>query len=225
MRAEGEQTSMPQIFHRSMNTISRVSIFGAVFFIAGILAIAMLLLRSPYATYQGVVREQPLQFSHRHHVGDDGIDCRYCHTSVETSAFAGIPATQVCMNCHTQIWANAPELEPVRASWRTGQSLFWNRVSDLPDFVYFNHSAHVNNGVGCVTCHGEVDRMNLMFKAQTLTMEFCIQCHTNPAKYVRPKDQVFNLHYEPPTDQLALGNQLVQDYHIQSLTSCSTCHR
>jgi hypothetical protein len=216
---------MSQIFHRSMNTFSRVSIFGAVFFAGGVLSIAMLLMRSPYTTFVGVAREQPVQFSHRHHVGDDGIDCRYCHTSVETSAFAGIPSTEICMNCHTQVWANAPALEPVRESWRTGMPIQWNRVSNIGDFAYFNHSIHVYKGVGCVTCHGEVDRMNLTFKTQSMQMEWCMDCHFNPAKYVRPREEVYNLHYQPPINQLALGNQLVQEYQIESLISCSTCHR
>lgn len=216
---------MPQIFHRSTNTFSRVSIFGAVFIAAGILSIIMLIVRSPYTTYVGVARAQPVQFSHRHHVGDDGLDCRYCHTSVETSAFAGIPSTEVCMNCHTQVWANAPALEPVRESWRTGRPIVWERVHDMPDFVYFNHSIHITKGVGCATCHGEIDRMNGIWKTQSMSMEWCMECHFNPAKYVRPKDQVYNLYYQPPANQLELGNQLIQEYKIESLISCSTCHR
>ena len=216
---------MPQIFHRSTNTFSRVSIFGAIFIIGGILAIFMIIQRSPYVTYVGVARTQPVQFSHLHHVGDDGIDCRYCHLSVETSSFAGIPSTEVCMNCHTQVWANSPYLEPVRQSWQTGKPITWERVHDLPDFVYFNHSIHVAKGVGCDTCHGQLDRMNGIWKNQPMSMEWCMECHFNPAKYVRPKDQVFNASYQPPADQMALGNRLVQEYQIQSLISCSTCHR
>lgn len=216
---------MPQIFHRSTNTLSRVSIFGAIFIIGGVLAIFMIIQRSPYVTYVGVARTQPVQFSHLHHVGDDGIDCRYCHTSVEVSSSAGIPSTEVCMNCHTQVWANSPYLEPVRQSWRTGQPITWERVHDLPDFVYFNHSIHVAKGVGCDTCHGQLEQMNGIWKNQPMSMEWCMECHFNPAKYVRPKDQVFNARYQPPGDQMALGNQLVQEYQIQSLISCSTCHR
>ena len=162
---------MPQIFHRSTNTLSRVSIFGAIFIIGGVLAIFMIIQRSPYVTYVGVARTQPVQFSHLHHVGDDGIDCRYCHTSVEVSSSAGIPSTEVCMNCHSQVWANSPYLEPVRESWRTGQPITWERVHDLPDFVYFDHSIHVNKGVGCTTCHGQVDRMPLMWQASSLQMQ------------------------------------------------------
>src|SRR5712692_10486811 len=154
---------MPQIFHRSTNTFSRVSIFGAVFIAAGVLGIFALLVRSSYWTNVGVAVDQPVPFSHKHHVADDGIDCRYCHSSVETSSFAGIPSTQTCMNCHSQIWTNAPLLQPVRDSWKSGRSLVWTRVNDLPDFAYFNHSIHINKGVGCNTCHGPVDRLPLMY--------------------------------------------------------------
>src|SRR5256714_9824854 len=150
---------MAQIFHRSTNLIARVSVvFGlvlAALALGGVLELA----RAPYLTNQNVVRAQPIQFSHKHHVGDDGIDCRYCHTGVETSATAGIPPTKTCMNCHAQIWSLSPTLEPVRESFRTGRSIQWTRVNDLPEFAYFNHSAHVSKGVGCTTCHGPVDRM------------------------------------------------------------------
>src|SRR6059058_457768 len=148
---------MSQIFHHSTNTFARITIFGAVF-ILGFLAWAFSELdRSSYETRATQVREQPVPFSHAHHVGGLGVDCRYCHTTVETSSFAGMPATEVCMNCHRQIWSEAPMLEPVRASYRTGQPLHWNRVYDLPGFVYFDHSIHVAKGVGCVSCHGRVD--------------------------------------------------------------------
>ena len=154
-----------QIFHRSTNFLSRVSIFGAVFFLAILLWLFYDLEASPYTTQQNMARDQPVQFSHAHHVGAIGIDCRYCHTSVEKAAFAGIPPTKTCMNCHSQIWAQIPILEPVRASFRNDTSLEWNRVNDLPDFVYFDHSIHVAKGVGCETCHGRVDKMPLMYQA------------------------------------------------------------
>src|ERR1041384_58662 len=140
--------------------------------------------------------QQPIPFSHKHHVGDDGIDCRYCHQSVETSDFAGLPPTETCMSCHSQIWNNAAMLEPVRASFHTGESISWVRVHDLPDFVYFNHSIHINKGIGCSTCHGRVDQMPLMYKVNTLYMQWCIECHRNPAQFVRPRDQVFNIAYQ-----------------------------
>jgi cytochrome c7-like protein len=230
-----------QIFHRSTNTISRATIFGAIFIVAILLWAAIQFQRSPYVTYAGVARPQPAPFSHQHHVAGLGIDCRYCHTSVETSSFAGIPPTKTCMNCHSQIWTGAPMLEPVRESFRTGKSLVWNRVNDLPDFVYFNHSIHINKGVGCNTCHGPVDRMPLMYNYASLQMEWCLDCHRAPEKYLRPRDQVFNMRYEPPssgkpvmvdgkshTDQLSLGTALVHKYNLRTvadITSCSTCHR
>jgi hypothetical protein len=230
-----------QIFHRSANVISRASIYAGIFTLAGVLWVCIQFQRSPYVTYAGVARPQPAPFSHQHHVAALGIDCRYCHTSVETSSFAGIPPTKTCMNCHSQIWTSAPLLEPVRESFRTGKSLVWNRVNDLPDFVYFDHSIHINKGVGCNSCHGPVDRMPLMFNYASLQMEWCIECHRAPEKNLRPREQVFNMRYQQPTrdvpvvvdgvsytDQLALGKTLVKKYHLRSvmdITSCSTCHR
>src|SRR5690242_2634091 len=166
-----------QIFHRSTNTLSRATIFGSVFVIAALFWAMAQIQRSPYVTYAGVAKPQPVPFSHQHHVTGLGIDCRYCHTSVETSSFAGIPPTSTCMNCHSQIWTNAAMLEPVRASYRTGQPLQWNRVHRLPDYVHFNHSIHVAKGIGCASCHGRIDKMNLVYQASPLTMEWCISCH------------------------------------------------
>ncbi len=216
---------MSQIFHRSANTIARVSIFGAVFFIAGLLGLFAEVNRSPWMTGAQVARDQPIQFSHERHVGGNGIDCRYCHTSVEESSFAGIPPTRTCMNCHSQIFANSPFLEPVRESFRSGRSIQWNRVHDLPDFVYFDHSIHVNKGVGCTTCHGQVDRMPLMWQEKSLQMEWCLDCHRAPERYVRPRDAVFRVDYVAPPNQAELGARLVEEYQIQKLTSCSVCHR
>jgi hypothetical protein len=216
---------MSQIFHRSANTISRVSIFGAVFIVAALLVLFAEVNRSPWVTDARVPREQPIQFSHERHVAGNGIDCRYCHTSVEESSFAGIPPTKTCMNCHSEIFANSPFLEPVRTSFNSNRPLLWTRVHDLPGFVYFNHSIHVHKGVGCTTCHGQVDRMPLMWQENSLQMEWCLNCHRDPARYVRPRDQVFSVDYEPPADQRELGTRLVAEYEIQKLTSCSTCHR
>jgi hypothetical protein len=216
---------MSQIFHRSTNTLSRFSIFGGVFLAAGALWFLLEITRSPYVTNAGVAREQPVPFSHAHHVADVGIDCRYCHTSVEKSATAGIPPTRTCMNCHTQIFSQSTMLEPVRASLRTDTSIEWVKVNDLPDFVYFNHSAHVNKGVGCTTCHGRVDRMPLMWQEKSLQMEWCLDCHRAPEKYVRPQADVFNAAWEAPKNQLEEGRRLVKEYKIRTRTSCSTCHR
>lgn len=216
---------MAQIFHRSTNTFAKVSIFGAVFFIAAIGWLIFELERSSYFTEVGVAREQPVPFSHKHHVAGLGLDCRYCHTSVENSSFAGIPPTKTCMNCHGQIWSDSPALEPVRASLRNDQSIEWIRVNDLADFVYFNHSIHVAKGVGCQTCHGQVDQMPLTWREKTLHMEWCLECHREPEKFVRPKAEVFNMNYKPPADQLRLGGELVEKYKIRKLESCSACHR
>jgi hypothetical protein len=214
---------MAQIFHRSANTISRVTIFGAIFIVGFILWVIGGIIRSPFFTNQGVEREQPVPFSHQHHVAGLGIDCRYCHTSVETSSFAGIPPTQTCMNCHAQIWTSADMLEPVRASFATNTPIKWSRVHRLPDFVHFYHSIHVSKGIGCATCHGRIDKMALTFQAAPLTMQWCIECHRNPELFVRPRDQVFNMSYVP-VKQEEIGPRLVKEYKIQKLTACSTCH-
>ena len=219
---------MSQIFNRHANIYSRLSILAAVGFVAVLGGAVGLLNLSGYNTNQDVFVEQPIQFSHAHHVGGEGFDCRYCHTSVEESAFANIPPTKICMNCHSQIWSNAPILEPVRASFRDNKPLHWTRVHDLPDFVYFNHSIHVRKGVGCATCHGRVDQMPLVYQKATLQMSWCLDCHRNPDKYVRPRDQVYNMAWERPSGDPDLGKRLVEEYKIGSveqLTSCSTCHR
>jgi hypothetical protein len=218
---------MAQIFHPSMNTLAKASIFGAVFIIGVLGWVGWQVDRSPYITQAGVVRDQPVPFSHEHHVNGLGIDCRYCHTSVEHSSFAGIPATKTCMTCHSQIWTNAAMLQPVRDSWNNDVPLRWTRVHDLPDYVYFNHSIHVAKGIGCNTCHGQVDQMPLMYQAASLQMEWCLGCHREPEKYIRPKDQVFNMKYQPPANQMELGKKLVAEYHVrkEQLTNCMVCHR
>jgi hypothetical protein len=216
---------MSQIFHHSMNTISKVTIFGAVFIIAGGLFVWGVIIRSPYVTEAGVVRNQPVPFSHRHHVSGLGIDCRYCHTSVEESSFAGIPPTHTCMSCHSQIWTNAEMLEPVRESYRTDTSIQWVRVHDVPDFVYFNHSIHVAKGIGCSTCHGPVDQMPLTWQQNTLNMEWCLECHRAPEKYVRPKDKIFDMTWQPPADQLEQGRKLVEEYKIDTRSTQKNTER
>jgi len=241
---------MAQIFHRSANSIAKASIIASVLLVSGLLWAALELQRSPYYTYAGVAKMQPVPFSHKHHVGGLGIDCRYCHVSVENSGFAGIPPTKTCMNCHSQIWTNAPMLAPVRESYRTGNSLVWTRVNRLPDFVYFDHSIHINKGVGCNSCHGPVDKMPLMYNYASLQMEWCLSCHRAPEKFLRPHkvagsddDQVFNMAYQQPTEhdpvvipgvaqkftsQEELGQYLVKANHVRSvrdITSCNTCHR
>jgi hypothetical protein len=216
---------MAQIFHRSTNVLSRVSIFGSVFILAGLVWMAYIISRSPYVTEVGMARVQPVPFSHKHHVGGLGLDCRFCHTSVENSAFAGMPPTETCMTCHSQIWSDSPMLEPVRESFRTNQSIAWNRVHQLPGYVYFNHSIHINKGIGCSTCHGRVDQMPLIWQESPMQMEWCLSCHRNVEQFVRPREAVFQMDYQVPKDQLALGQKLVKEYKIQKLTDCYTCHR
>jgi hypothetical protein len=216
---------MAQIFQPSTNALAKGTIAVALVVVAGLGAALFALNRSAYSTNVGVPREQPVPFSHKHHVQGIGIDCRYCHTSVEKAAFAGIPATETCMSCHSQIWSDSPMLEPVRASFRTGKSLEWTRVHDLPQFVYFNHSIHVNKGMGCSECHGRVDRMPLMWQENTLFMEWCLDCHRAPEKRTRPKDKVFEMDYKPAEPQEVLGPKLVKEYNVRSLTDCTVCHR
>ncbi len=226
---------MAQIFHPAMNVVARATLFGVLFLLAGVGMVAWNVENSPYITRQGDAIEQPVPFSHEHHVRGLGVDCRYCHTSVEDSYFAGMPATKTCMTCHSQIWTNAPLLQPMRDSWSQDKPIVWNRVHNLPGFVYFDHSIHVNKGVGCVSCHGQVDGMPLMWKQASLQMGWCLDCHRNPEKAIRPREEVFNLHYDPEHDpkhpgatQESLGRELSKEYHLlsrQQLQNCSTCHR
>lgn len=219
---------MAQIFHPSTNTFARATIFGAVFILAGIAWAGSVLVRSSYVTKADVVRDQPVAFSHEHHVARVGLDCRYCHHTVERSAFAGMPATEVCMGCHSQVWRDSPMLAPVRESLRSGRPLEWTRVTDLPDFVYFDHSIHVAKGIACQSCHGRVDQMPLMRKAHAMHMEWCLQCHRHPETAVRRMEQVFQFLSDAEQAELeSIGQKLVREHGIQKqqLTNCSTCHR
>ena len=219
---------MAQIFHPSTNTVSKFSILAAVLGIGGLFCTFDALQRSSYFTQVAVAREQPVPFSHKHHVAGLGIDCRYCHTSVEESPFAGIPSTKTCMNCHSQIWKDSPMLEPVRASYKDDVPLEWTRVHDMPDYVYFDHSIHINKGIACVTCHGQVDQMPLTWRENTLYMGWCLKCHRAPEKFIRPREQVFNMDWHPEEDQLTMGKALVEEYkvgQVNNLEDCSVCHR
>src|SRR5262245_61440824 len=214
---------MAQIFPRAANSIAVGSIIGLAALAVVLLGGMSAFFYSSYVTGVGEIREQPVPFSHAHHAGGEGFDCRYCHTSVEKEAFAGMPSTHTCMTCHSQIWKDAPMLQPVRDSLRTDQPVEWTRLHDLSDFVYFNHSIHVNKGVGCSTCHGRVDQMQLTFKNETLYMQWCINCHRNPEKILRPKSEIFNMAWEPPLDQEKRGAELRTEYGIPAtrlLTSC-----
>ncbi len=219
---------MSQIFNRSANAWSKASIFTLLFTLLALGWAVGVIQRSDFVTAANQFKAQPVQFSHQHHVGGIGIDCRYCHTSVEVAASAGIPPTKTCINCHSQIWSDSPYLEPIRASFREDRPMQWIRVHDLPDFVYFNHSIHVAKGVGCETCHGRVDRMPLMLQTASLQMEWCLECHRNPEQFVRPRAEVFTMGYQPAASQTEIGSALVKEYNIAgsaSLTSCSACHR
>jgi hypothetical protein len=192
---------MAQIFDRSSNALARMSLV-----LTGLIVIALgvtlnELQRSPWVTRQGQRPDQPVPFSHKHHVTGLGLQCQYCHTTVEKSSYAGIPPTKTCINCHAQIWTNAMLLEPIRRSWATNQSVTWTKVHDLPDFVYFSHEIHVNKGLGCSSCHGRVDQMPLMYMQNTLQMEWCLDCHRKPAKNIRPTSQIYNMAWEKPSDE------------------------
>ena len=216
---------MAQLFHQRSNLIAKVTIWGGVITFTVCGTAFWLLYRSSYLTERQMVKEQPVPFSHKHHVGGLGIDCRYCHTGVETSAFAGIPPTETCMSCHSQIWTNAEILEPVRESLRDNAPLRWNRVNDLPDYVYFNHGIHISKGIGCESCHGRIDQMPLVRRAQSLQMGWCLSCHRHPEQYIRPREQVFAMGYEPSGDRSGLAARLIKDYNVRALTDCYTCHR
>jgi len=216
---------MSALFPPWSNTVSKASIVCTVLGLVGFFAFLFLWVRSPIFTGQDGPTEQPVQFDHRHHVADDGIDCRYCHDTVDKSFTAGIPPTAVCMNCHSQIWNRSPFLDPVRASYFENKPIPWKRVHFLPDFVYFNHAIHVNKGVGCVTCHGRVDRMALVMQQAPLTMDWCLDCHRDPGPNLRPKELITNMTWQPEGDRLALAKQLIAQYDVHPRTSCTTCHR
>ena len=169
--------------------------------------------------------EQPLQFDHRHHTRDEGIDCRYCHNTVDRSPSAGIPQTQLCLNCHSQIWNKSPFLEPVRQSFIENKPIEWRRVYKVPEYVYFNHSIHVNKGVGCVSCHGRVDEMPAVEKATPLTMGWCLECHRRPERNIRPVEEVTNMDWKPQGDPLEAGRLQAERNQVHTRTSCTTCHR
>jgi hypothetical protein len=217
---------MAAVFGPKANLITKLVLCGGG---AGLLTLAGAGWIFPsIAYYTGVdfVRPQPVPFSHEHHVGGLGLDCRYCHTSVEVSANAGLPPTHTCMTCHSQLWTNADMLEPVRQSLGRDEPIRWNRIYDLPDYVFFNHSIHVAKGVGCTTCHGQIDRMPLTWKASSLSMSWCLDCHRDPAPHLRPREEVFSTNWKPPPDTLA-GERLLAAYdiHPATLTDCSVCHR
>jgi hypothetical protein len=216
---------MAQIFGPSANSLAKASLLvvllAVVSLIGGLLAFDW----TDYANDRHYIRQQPVQFSHQHHAGVLGIHCANCHTTAETSAFAGIPPTHTCMTCHSQIWLNSPILEPVRVSYQTNRPMSWVRVHDLPGFVYFNHSAHLNKGVGCASCHGRVDEMAHVYKVGSLQMEWCLNCHRNPEPHLRPRDRIYDMNYQAPPNQAELGRRLAAEYQVRRQLDCYTCHR
>ncbi len=219
---------MGQIFPRNANRLAWLSVFAGLLLVAELVLILAVYFRSNYFRQINVAIEQPVAFSHQLHNGVLGIDCRYCHVSVNQSYFANIPATETCMTCHSQIKTFSPKIAPVIQSYATGQPILWNKVHRVPDFVYFNHSIHVNKGVGCSTCHGQVNEMPVVWQQQAMFMGWCLNCHRNPEQYVRPRDEVYNMEYVAPANQAALGRQLVAEYGIMpadQLTNCWVCHR
>jgi hypothetical protein len=199
-------------------------IYGSLLLLGALIWAAVSFSNSNYFSDVEISQDQPVPFSHEHHVGDDGIDCRYCHTSVAISSYAGMPSTQTCMTCHSELWRNSPMLEPVRSSYQTNQSIQWQRVYRLPEFVFFNHGIHISKGVGCSTCHGRVDQMPLLWPAVDLEMEWCLNCHRNPGQFIRPLSEVYKMDWTQPNRDHA---QLAQQYNIafNRITDCYTCHR
>jgi hypothetical protein len=218
---------MPQLFKRRVNLFSTLILLALAGVAIGGFAFGTVQKWSDWQTDVNVRVEQPVPFSHEHHVSGLGLDCRYCHTTVTRSASAGMPPTHTCMTCHSQIWTQSEMLEPVRESMRRGKPIEWNRVTRLPHFVYFDHSAHVNHGVGCTSCHGEIKDMPLTRKVRTFYMRDCLACHREPEKALRPLDEVFATEWKAPPDQLERGARFVDEYHIPKarLTDCYTCHR
>ncbi|NOZ71388.1 MAG: cytochrome c3 family protein [Chloroflexi bacterium] len=218
-----------QPFHPITNVIAKLSIAIIILGLGLVSLMAWVFFQSPFMRGITMSTEQPVPYSHKVHVGQLGLDCRYCHTDVENSAFANVPSSDICMGCHSQVWAGNAVFEPVRASYEEDKPLAWNRVYDLPDYVYFNHSIHLNKGVGCETCHGRLDQMPLTRKESTLTMRWCLECHRNRAKYIRPRDQVFTIGWQAPDNIAEIQQLLVEEYHVDveqfNITDCSICHR
>jgi len=216
---------MPALFPRSSNRTIRVALAVAAAAVVGIPLLLMAWVRTPAITGQHSAPAQPIPFDHRIHVTGLRIDCRYCHSTAERAATAGIPATSECVPCHSQIWRDGPAFAPVRHSLATGRPIPWQRVNSLPDYVYFNHAIHVRKGVGCETCHGRVDRMARVEQATPLTMSWCLDCHRGPERYLRPIEQVATMGWQPPRPQAVLGQELATRYQVARLTHCSACHR
>ena len=216
---------MPALFPRSSNRTIRITLAVAAAAVVGLPILLMAWVRTPAVTGQHSAPAQPVPFDHRIHVTGLRIDCRYCHSTAERDATAGIPATSVCVPCHSQVWRDGPAFSPVRHSLATGKPIPWQRVTSLPDYVFFNHAIHVRKGVGCETCHGRVDRMARVEQATPLTMSWCLDCHRGPERYLRPVEQVTTMGWQPPRPQAVIGPELALRYRVARLTHCSACHR
>jgi len=216
---------MAQAFSRAEVLAIKLAFLAALILLIAVIVLARWIIVPAVTMAQPV--EQPIPFSHKHHVGDDGIDCRYCHTSVEKSAFAGMPTTEICLSCHSQLFRDAPLLAPLHASAESGMPIEWKRVHDLPDFVYFDHSIHVNKGVACIECHGRVDQMPLTMRVAPLTMQWCLECHRSAPQRIRPLSEVFSMTPSKPLSdrEIAQLNRLYRLQDQRRLTDCSTCHR
>jgi hypothetical protein len=212
------------LYSPSSNSLLAAGLVIALALLVGAPLAMWIYVRTPYNSRVGEATVQPVMFDHRHHVADDGIDCRYCHYTVERSPYAGVPPTAVCMNCHSQIWSSSVQLRPVRESYFYGKLLVWPRVTSLPDFVYFNHAIHVRRGIGCASCHGRVDRMAAVYKAEPMNMSWCLSCHRDPAAYLRPEDHITDMDWNPP-NQREIGERIQRERKIAPPTNCTACHR
>ena len=217
---------MAQLFERTSDTYLRLAGACVLVFVVSLSVVGYYQCQPRYITRVNWAPEQPVPFSHAHHVDGLGIHCLYCHHTVEESSSAAYPPTHTCMSCHSQVWTNADLLEPVRTSYQQDEPLAWQRVYDLPEFVFFKHDVHVAAGVGCESCHGRVDQMPLLRQATSLTMSWCLKCHRNPEQFIRPREEVYTMGWQPPEDRQALGRRLIEEYGIQTenLTDCSICH-
>ncbi|MEX2363088.1 MAG: cytochrome c3 family protein [Balneolaceae bacterium] len=213
---------MAQIFPKWTNQVPRKILIGIIVLL-NVVVFGIWYFFSPEFTDVGYAPEQPVPYSHKLHVDQLGLDCQYCHTDVFESKVANIPATQTCMNCHSQIQTQSEDLALVRQSWETGEAIEWIKVHNLPDYAFFNHSAHVNVGVGCESCHGRVDKMEVVYQEEPLSMGWCLDCHREPEKYVRPVEEVTTMGYQVE-NQLELGKELVDKKNIHAPTYCQGCH-
>jgi hypothetical protein len=216
---------MAALFSSFATKTLRLALLLSALGVVSVPSLLMAWVRTPWFLGQRHPVDQPVLFDHRHHAGDDGIDCRYCHSTAETSRYASVPSTDVCIGCHAQIWTGSPLLEPVLESFRNGEPIRWNRVHRLPSFVYFDHSIHARKGVGCVTCHGRVDRMAQVQQEAPLTMSWCLDCHRAPESRLRPRSQIASMDWQPAGDPARLAAELAREYQPRRLTHCSACHR